>query len=203
MKAGVHKYENVPGNQFAVFVQPEGGTSKAVTLSTGKPLNGALSSWDWSYPAGAGEYAAIYPKSWFAYDPAQLGIKLTVEQFSPILPNNYQESSYPVALYNWYAENPSDKKVTVSILFSWTNMVGWFRDTSSGFGSALSDQDRNRYVSEDVSGETGASMQGIVFDRLRTGAVREEWDGQFAIVTKATPGFEVTYMDHLLPAGDG
>src|ERR1700751_5257633 len=52
IKAGVHKYENVPGNQFAVFVQPEGGTAKAVVLSTGKPLNGALSAWDWSYPAG-------------------------------------------------------------------------------------------------------------------------------------------------------
>ena len=107
VKAGVHKYENVPGNQFAVFVQPEDGPSKAVALSTGKPLNGALSSWDWSYPAGAGEYAALYPKSWFAYDPQQLGVKLTVEQFSPILPNNYKESSYPVALYNWYAENPN------------------------------------------------------------------------------------------------
>src|ERR1700722_1283960 len=68
VKAGVHKYENVPGNQFAVFVEPEGGPSKAIALSTGKPLNGALSSWDWSYPAGAGEYAALYPKSWFAYD---------------------------------------------------------------------------------------------------------------------------------------
>jgi non-lysosomal glucosylceramidase len=203
IKTGVHKYENVPGNQFAVFVQPEGGTSKAVVLSTGKPLNGALSSWDWSYPAGAGEYGAIYPKSWFAYDPAQLGIKLTVEQFSPILPNNYQESSYPVALYNWYAENPSDNKVTISVLFSWTNMVGWFRDTSSGFGGALSNQDRNRYVSEKLSGEAGVSMQGIVFDRLRTGAVREEWDGQFSIATKCTPAFEVTYMTTFYPQGMG
>ncbi|MGC1293683.1 MAG: GH116 family glycosyl-hydrolase, partial [Alloacidobacterium sp.] len=87
IKAGVHKYENVPGNQFAVFVQPEDGAAKAVALSIGKPLNGALSAWDWSYPAGAGQYAALYPKSWFAYDPAQLGVKLTVEQFSPLLPN--------------------------------------------------------------------------------------------------------------------
>jgi non-lysosomal glucosylceramidase len=203
VKAGVHKYENVPGNQFAVFVEPEGGPSKAVALSTGKPLNGALSSWDWSYPAGAGEYAALYPKSWFAYDPAQLGIKLTVEQFSPLLPNNYKESSYPVALYNWYAENPTDKRVTVSLLFSWTNMVGWFRDTSSGFGGAISDQDTNRYVSENISGETGASMQGIVFDRIRTGAVRDEWDGQFAIAAKAGPGFEITYLTTLYPQSMG
>src|SRR5215470_4949519 len=204
VKAGVHKYENVPANQFAVFVQPENGQPKAVALSTGKPLNGALSAWDWSYPVSAGEYAALYPKSWFTYDQRQLGIKLTVEQFSPLLPDNYKESSYPVALYNWYAENPSDKQVTVSVLFSWTNMVGWFRDFSSGFGSALSNQNRNRYVSEELSSNpSGDSMQGIVFDRLRTGAVRDEWDGQFAIATKGGPGFEVTYLTTYYPLGMG
>src|SRR5579883_2761027 len=200
VKAGVHKYENVPANQFAVFVQPEGETGKAVVLSTGKPLHGELSSWNWSYPAGAGEYAALYPKSWFTYDPKELGIQLTVEQFSPLLPNNYKESSYPVALYNWYAENPSEKPVTVSLLFSWTNMVGWFRDVSSGFSGALSNQDKNRYVSEDVS---GGSVEGIVFDRIRSGAVRDEWDGQFAISAKTAPDMEVTYLTTFYPQGSG
>ena len=205
VKAGVHKCEDVPADQFAVFVQPRDGPAKAVALSTGKPLNGVLSGWNWSYQPGTsqpgtGEYAALYPKSWFVYDAQQLGVKLTVEQFSPLLPGNYQESSYPVALYNWYAENPSDQPVTVSLLFSWTNMVGWFRDPSSGFGSALSNQDKNRYVSENMGDE---KMQGIVFDRLRTGAVREEWDGQFAIATKAEPGMEVTYMATFYPQGTG
>ena len=73
----------------------------------------------------------------------QLPVKFTVEQFSPILPDNYKETSYPVALYNWYAENPSNKPVTVSILFSWTNMVGWFRDTSSNFNAVLNAQNKN------------------------------------------------------------
>ena len=48
-------------------------------LATGKPKNGQLSAWNWSYPAGSGEYAALYPKSWFAYQSPQLPIKLTVE----------------------------------------------------------------------------------------------------------------------------
>jgi non-lysosomal glucosylceramidase len=198
MNAGVHKYENVPTNQFAVFAQPEGGSPVAMALSTSKPVSGALGGWNWSYPAGDGEYAALYPKSWFAYSTKALPVRLTVEQFSPILPNNYKETSYPVAVYRWSAENPTNKPVTVSILFSWTNMVGWFRDSLHTFDGALNDQDVNRWVTEKT--DAGA-MSGIVFDRLRTGPVSEEWDGQFAIATLPGDNAEVTYLA-TYPTGD-
>src|SRR5437868_7225574 len=46
-------------------------------------------------------------------------------------------------------------------------------------------------------------MQGIVFDRLRSGAVQEEWDGQFAIAALATPGVEVTYVTNWMSNGSG
>ena len=42
IKAGVHKYQNVPANQFAVFEQAEGESPMAEVLSTGKPEGGAL-----------------------------------------------------------------------------------------------------------------------------------------------------------------
>jgi non-lysosomal glucosylceramidase len=200
VKAGVHKYQDVPANQFAVFVQPEGGEPVAQVLAAGKPQGGQLSAWNWSYPAGSGEYAALYPKSWFAYRSPQLPVKLTVEQFSPILPNNYKETSYPVAIYNWFAENPTDKPVTVSILFSWTNMVGWFRDETHALNGRLNNQNKNFYRSEQI--QDGA-MQGIVFDRLRSGAVKDEWDGQFAIAALAGPGVEVTYTTNWFPDGSG
>ena len=54
IKAGVHKYQSVPANQFAVFVQPEGEPAMAQVLSTGKPAGTALSAWNWTYPAGGG-----------------------------------------------------------------------------------------------------------------------------------------------------
>ncbi|GAC1658930.1 MAG: GH116 family glycosyl hydrolase [Acidobacteriaceae bacterium] len=200
LKAGIHKYQDVPANQFAVFVQPEGGQPFAQVLATGKPKAGALSAWNWSYPAGSGEYAAAYPKSWFAYKSPQLPINLTVEQFSPVLPNNYKESSYPVALFNWYAENPTDKPVTVSVMFSWTNMVGWFRDELHDFSGGLNNQNTNLYKSAVAA---GGNMQGIVFDRIRSGPVAEEWDGQFAIAALSQPGVEVTYLTHMSPFGPG
>ncbi len=200
VKAGVHKYQNVAANQFAVFAQAEGEKPIAMALSSRQPEDGSLRSWNWSYPAGDGEYAALYPRSWFSYKTPALPVTLTVEQFSPILPDNYKESSYPVAVYNWYAENPGNKRVTVSLLFSWTNMVGWFRDSSRGFGAALNMQNVNRYKSEALgSGE----MQGIVFDRLRSDPVSEDWDGQFAIATVADKGVEVTHLATYLPDQGG
>lgn len=200
LKAGNHRYENVPANQFAVFAQPDGSAPVAMALAAGKPVSGALSSWNWSYPAGDGDYAALYPKSWFAYGTKALPVRLTVEQFSPVLPDNYKETSYPVAVYRWTAENPTAKPMTVSILFSWTNMVGWFRDELRNFDGALNQQNFNRYVSE----ETGAGQaSGIVFDRIRTGAVEEQWDGQFAIATLPGSNAEVTYLTTYEATGDG
>jgi non-lysosomal glucosylceramidase len=68
IKAGVHKYETVNANQFAMFQQVEGEPAGfAQVLMTDHPKDGALASWNWDYPAGAGEYAALYPKSWFDY----------------------------------------------------------------------------------------------------------------------------------------
>jgi len=204
IKAGIHKYQDVPANQFAVFAQPQGAAPVSMALAVGKPKNGALDSWNWSYPAGDGEYSALYPKSWFAYGTKALPVKLTVEQFSPILPNNYKETSYPVAVYRWTAENPSAKPVTVSILFSWTNMVGWFRDRSRNFDNASNQQNFNRFATEKVDGAPGnGEMSGIVFDRLRQGPVQDEWDGQFAIATLPGDGAEVTYLATYPAAGDG
>ncbi|MGB6691872.1 MAG: non-lysosomal glucosylceramidase [Terracidiphilus sp.] len=200
LKTGTHKYENVPANQFAVFAQLDGGSPVAMALAAGKPVSGALGSWNWSYPAGDGEYAALYPKSWFAYGTNALPVKLTLEQFSPILPDNYKETSYPVAVYRWTAENPSSKPLTVSVLFSWTNMVGWFRDNLRNFDGALNQQNINRYVTEQTA---AGEASGIVFDRLRQGPVSEEWDGQFAIAALPGANAEVTYLTTYEGMGDG
>ena len=143
VKAGTHKYQDVPTNQFAVFAQPEGGTPVSMALAVGKPRGGPLSSWNWGYPAGDGEYAALYPKSWFAYGTRALPVKLTVEQFSPILPNNYKETSYPVAVYNWTAENPSTSRSQSQSSFRGPTWWAGFATNLKTFDGALNDQNFN------------------------------------------------------------
>jgi non-lysosomal glucosylceramidase len=203
LKAGVHKYQNVPANQFSVFMKPEGAAQgTAEVLTTAKPEDQSLAAWNWTYPEGAGDYAALYPKSWFDYRAPELPVHLVLEQFSPILPGNYKETSYPVALYNWYAENKTQQSVTVSIMFSWTNMVGWFRDGSSRFDNQINVQNTNRFQSEPMG--DGSVMKGIIFDRVRKeNTVQEEWDGQFAIAALESSGVEISYLNVFPPQADG
>jgi non-lysosomal glucosylceramidase len=200
IKAGVHKYQTVWANQFAMYQKPEGDEGVAQVLTAGHPENGELRSWKWDYPTGAGDYYALYPKSWYDYNWEKFPAHVTLEQFSPVLPNNYRESSYPVAVYRWHAENPTDKPVTVSVLLSWTNMQGWFRDFRHDMKGALNVGNHNRFVDESA---VGGHVKGIVFDRVRPKNVENDWDGQWAIASVQSPGVDITYQTTFSPeAGD-
>jgi non-lysosomal glucosylceramidase len=202
LKAGVHKYEPVYANQFAVFEKSEGATEGvAQVLLTDHPRNSDLRSWKWDYPLHAGTYYSLYPKSWYDYTWDKLPAHLTLEQFSPILPDNYRETSYPVAVYRWHAENRSSKPVTVSVLLSWANMVGWLRDYSRNFDGRLSAGNVNRVVAQAVGANN--TMKAVVFDRIRPADVQHDWDGQFAIATLESPGVEVTFLNTFTPEEHG
>jgi non-lysosomal glucosylceramidase len=202
IKAGVHKYQPVYADQFAVYERSEGDANgTAQVLMNGHPDGGQLSSWQWDYPVGAGDYAALYPKSWFDYRWKKFPAHVTLEQFSPVIPGNYRESSYPVAVYRWHAENPTDHAVTVSVLLSWSNMAGWFRAFTRDFAGAPNQGNYNTYKTS-VLGQSG-SMKGIVFDRMRAGPRPNEWDGQFVIATLEADGVEVSYQTTFQTSGDG
>ncbi|MBZ5664930.1 MAG: glucosylceramidase [Acidobacteriia bacterium] len=199
LKAGIHKYETVYANQFAIYEKSEGASQGTTqVLLADHPKNKDLNSWKWDYPVGAGNYYALYPKSWYDYRWDKLPAHVTLEQFSPVLPDNYRESSYPVAVYRWHADNPTDKPVTVSVLLSWANMVGWFRYPSHDFaGQAMSSGNYNSVVSTPL-GNAG-TMKSVVFDRIRPGEVQDDWDGQFAISSLESPGVEITYQNTFIP----
>jgi non-lysosomal glucosylceramidase len=202
IKAAVHKYEPVYANQFAMFQQSEGDAGGvAQVLMNGRPPGDELSAWQWNYPVGAGDYYALFPRAWFDYRWQRFPAHVVLEQLSPVLPDNYRESSYPVAVYRWHADNPTNKTVTVSILLSWTNMVGWFRTYTRDFAGTPNQGNYNDYRSETIPG--AGTMKGIVFGRNRGGAAPNEWDGQFAIAALDSPGVEVSYQTTWLVSGDG
>jgi non-lysosomal glucosylceramidase len=202
IKAATHKYEPVYSNQFAMFQQSEGDVHGASqVLMNGHPSGSELSSWQWDYPVGAGDYYALFPKAWFDYKWDKFPAHVVIEQLSPVIPNNYRESSYPVAVYRLHADNPTNKTVTVSVLLSWTNMSGWFRTFTRDVAGAPNQGNHNDYKSEKLRGDQ--TMKGIVFDRNRAGNMPNEWDGQFAIAALDSPGVEVSYQTTFQASGDG
>ncbi len=71
-----------------------------------------LSAWNW-YPAStperrSGSYAARYPLSWTSYDGV-FAAQVSCQAFSPVIPGDYQRSSYPVAVFVWTLHNPGRK----------------------------------------------------------------------------------------------
>ncbi|MEO1506058.1 MAG: GH116 family glycosyl hydrolase [Cyanobacteria bacterium J06633_23] len=206
LDGGEHTFDQFPACQFAVY-EHSAGESKTYALAT---VGDGLDSWVW-YPASGhtgGTYKALYPRSWYAYGDI-FDAELTCEQFSPIWPDNYQESSYPVAVFVWTAHNPTTQPITLSILLSWQNMVGWFTNSEASpdirqreDGSPFYDYvprlrqsagNFNQLVHSDKA-------LGIVMDGAWTGSPTEG-DGQFCIAVPVGDG--VTYHTRWDAAGDG
>ncbi len=206
LDGGEHVFDHFPACQFAIYEQTA-GAAQTYALTTDSQ---GLSSWQ-GYPATeerGGRYQALYPRSWYCYEDI-FTADLTCEQFSPIWPDNYQESSYPVAVFVWTAHNPTNQPITLSILLSWQNMVGWFTNAEASSeiqqredGSPFYDYvpPLRRSAGNFNQLVTSDQATGIVMDGAWTGSPGEG-DGQFCIAT-ATDG-AVTHYTRWNPDGDG
>lgn len=202
LKSGWMVDDTVWANQFHVFMR-QGKKTVAQTLSGDAPTSSVLQGWTWRYPVGKGSYYALFPKSGFSYDGNEaFPVALAVTQFSPVIPHNYRETSYPVAVYKWIAENRSGKPAEVSVMLTWQNMIGWepvSRATPSDFG-----WDRKSAGNFNEFAQAGLK-KGIVFKRknsdMKTG---NALSGSMAIAAAEVPGKLAVYYDaDFDPGADG
>ena len=225
LDGGEHWFGCLPDCQFALY-ESDGDSSRAHALAVApgadasRPEAGApLTAWSW-YPASSAErstgtYAARYPLSWTSYTgvfAAQVGC----EAFSPILPGDYQRSSYPVAVFRWSLSNPSRRPLDLSLLLSWRNTTGWFtntdptaavkfRDDGSPEHNYLpaigrSEGQRNRWVDD-------GPLKGVLLEGASSEPIAEG-QGQWCIATDAGleqrhPGLRIHRCSRWNPAGDG
>ncbi|WNZ24807.1 bile acid beta-glucosidase [Leptolyngbya sp. NK1-12] len=221
---GEHLFRPIPACQFSVFEQVGAEPPQAYALCT-EPPDGSLSGWSW-YPSsesqasetgetgGTGEYFALYPRSWFVYRNV-FQAELVCEQFSPILPHNYRETSYPVAVFEWKAHNPTDQPITLSIMLTWQNTVGWFRNTLKLPEVRVRDDGSPVYEYQPAWGESAGnfarqyaegSVAGIVLDRQNRPTTPAEGDGQWCLAVKTEPERsreQVFRCNRWQPTGDG
>ncbi|MCD8488274.1 MAG: bile acid beta-glucosidase [Desertifilum sp.] len=215
LDGGEHIFRNLPACQFSVFEETADGKTQTYALSTEKPADGSLAAWHW-YPASTetqstGRYHALYPRSWFVYENV-FQTQLTCEQFSPVIPGNYQESSYPVGIFDWTVHNPTDEPITLSIMLTWQNTVGWFTNGAASPEIEVRDDGSPVYDYQPRWGESTDNFNrwiennfrvGCLMSRLSTHEIPREGEGQWAISTVANPSVEVFYHSRWNPEGDG
>lgn len=113
LQTGKHEYKTLFPCQFGIFEN-----NKAFILNDFKPNDGSLSSW--KFKKQNGTYHALYPRAYFEYKD----LNIIQEQFSPIIPHNYKETSYPVAIFKWHVSNPKSEKRELSLLWTWQSVFG-------------------------------------------------------------------------------
>ncbi|MBW4576722.1 MAG: bile acid beta-glucosidase [Aphanothece sp. CMT-3BRIN-NPC111] len=219
LDGGEHIFKSMPACQFSVFEQAGDSPAQALAMCTAPPEDGSLSRWQW-YPqerknAGqqgtSGTYHALYPRSWFAYEGV-FQAQLTCEQFSPIWADNYQESSYPTAIFEWTAHNPTDAPITLSIMLTWQNSVGWFTNAIKTPQVRVRDDGSPVYEYQPRWGDSTGNFNQWIVDHFRVGCLLDrvrihdqiqEGEGQWAIAAVTNPSVEVFYNTRWNPSGNG
>ncbi|MFN6480658.1 GH116 family glycosyl hydrolase [Nostoc sp. DedQUE07] len=211
---GEHTFKNVPACQFSVF-ESNSTSSQTYALSTQAPDDDTLKAWQW-YPTppnteGTGDYHALYPRSWFVYENI-FQAQLTCEQFSPVWAGNYQETSYPVAIFLWNAHNPTDTPITLGIMLTWQNVVGWFTNALKSPEVRVRDDGSPVYEYQPRWGESQGNYNQIVENTQQFGCVLgrvgnneplQEGDGTWCIATLKHPQVEVFHHNRWNPEGTG
>ena len=90
---------------------------------------------DWNWKSIDGEYHGLFPRAWTKYDLKKIDkrLEITCKQISPVIPNNYEESSFPCTIFVWTITNthPS-KNIDVSLMFTFHNGTGEVNDYTGG-----------------------------------------------------------------------
>ncbi|KAK1440393.1 hypothetical protein QVD17_06218 [Tagetes erecta] len=127
----------VLANQFSVFISRPNGNKYSTVLCPPNPevlkdkSGHGIGSWDWNFNGHNSTYHALYPRAWTMYDgEPDPDLKIVCRQISPIIPHNYKESSFPVAVFTYTLSNQGKTAADVTLLFTWENSVGGFSGLS-------------------------------------------------------------------------
>jgi hypothetical protein len=108
-------YEERFLSQAAFHIREETkGKTVAYTLAT----EDVLPSWN-RLKTGDADYKALFPKATFDYNVFQSRVSLL--QFSPVIKDNYKETSYPVGMFLFKAKNTGRETVKLSFMFTFPN----------------------------------------------------------------------------------
>ncbi|MFX1482053.1 MAG: non-lysosomal glucosylceramidase [Promethearchaeota archaeon] len=147
LRTGAHEYYPSLPNQFHLRVRGK-GRPFVQTLNPRTPTGPQLSSWNWGMRGSRAKYHALFPRAWTTYNFRDIGIEAQCQQLSPVIGNNYQESSYPVGVFSWKIKNVVDEDLDVSLMFTWENSISPTQPYIDCTNSLVDSSNQNRLVLE-------------------------------------------------------
>ena len=203
LKSGWYVDDWLPACAFHVYFK-KGQKTLVQTISVERP-DGILTSWKWGLKPGQGTYFALYPKSGFSFENnPEWPLKVAVVQFSPVIPHNYRESSFPVAVYRWIVKNPTRDRVDFSIMLTWENMVGWEAVWPGGNVPPTQFVWDKNSAGQFSEFQAEGNKKGIIFRRAGLDLKRgNALSGTMAIAVREVPGAQVSYLLDFPVTGQG
>lgn len=113
MKCGAYDQWWLSKSAFHIRERIGSGREKVRTLATSPAVD---TKWE-KLKKGEADYYALQPKGWVTYDCFDLDI--SQKFFSPIIPDNYKETSYPVAVWQFKFSNRTGKRAEASVILTW------------------------------------------------------------------------------------
>jgi non-lysosomal glucosylceramidase len=110
----------------AFFMYQKAGANAATTMRLDQTLG-----------AGQAKYYALFPRAWVDYSGSAFPCKVKVEQYSPLIPGDGQRSSYPLGIYRWQIDNPTNAPCDVAVMLTWKNDHGGTLATAQTTGNQV------------------------------------------------------------------
>ncbi len=116
-----HIIRNIKGSFFAVYEHNLASNAKtAYRMVRDNAQYGSMRGYEHTF------YRGMYPFVGMSFGKSELlpETRVALEAFSPIIPHNIKDSSLPVAFFEVHLQNPSGGRKSVSIAFSWEDLLG-------------------------------------------------------------------------------
>ena len=115
---------------FLVRFQVEGEKPRLKLLQLNNSLSeGAIQGIDYYYPwmsvVEKIEYTARFPFTQMIFSDSDMPFDISLEVFSPFIPHDTKNSSLPGAYFNFTVLSKTEKKVTVFLIATLRNLVGY------------------------------------------------------------------------------
>jgi non-lysosomal glucosylceramidase len=152
----------VKANQFILNLSQNGKTVKQIVLSCAYNSGEApLSSWDFTFPSENVAYRGLYPRSWTRFDLPEYGITVIQKQVTPIIRNNYKDSSLPSTVFVFEIINNSNEEWDATITFTWRSGTGKRRFCDEGEYETAKFQNEEQKINGVLLDHTIDGMQCI------------------------------------------